>query len=284
MFRPHVILEGMDSLPTLPEAVTKLSELVKNELATAEEFEQAVLLDPVLTANMIRASNAINTNTNEPITSVRQAVEKIGMQRLFEVAVGSSLRRTLPARIPGYGITAQKFWIHCIAAATIAETLAKKLKLPSADQAFTAGMLHDIGQLAIGDFLAETMPEANWWTFDSPEKERNLLGSNHCDVGSEIARRWNLPQIVIDSCRWHHELTEIPEKCDTDMITVMHASDALAYMTGFPGVGYVGEVLHKLAPERLGISAQELYEIAKSVKHIIGQNAIATGMGKSLEG
>jgi putative nucleotidyltransferase with HDIG domain len=283
MFRPRDILDGINSLPTLPEAVTKLSELVKNEHATAEEFEQAVLLDPVLTVNMIRASNTINPGSSEPITTVREAVELIGMQRLFEVAVGSSLRRTLPARIPGYGITAQKFWIHCIAAATIADALAKKLDLPSADTAFTSGMLHDIGQLVIGDFLAVTMPEANWWTFDSPEKERKLLGSNHCDVGSEIALRWNLPKIVIDSCRWHHELPEIPDNCDADMIIVMHAADALAYMTGFPGVGYVGEELHELAPSRLGISAEELLDIAKSVKHIIGKNAIATGMGKQVE-
>jgi putative nucleotidyltransferase with HDIG domain len=282
MFRPHVILEGIDSLPTLPEAVNRLSILVKDDKTTAGEFEQAVLLDPVLTANMIRAANAINTAGTEPITTVSQAVERIGMQRLFEVAVGSSLRRTLPARIPGYGITAQKFWIHCIAAATIAETLAKKLELPSADTAFTTGLLHDIGQLVIGNFLAETMPEANWWTFDSPAKERNLLGCNHCDVGSEIALRWKLPEAVIDSCRWHHELPEVPENCNIDMVTVMHASDALAYMIGFPGVGYVGEVLHKLAPARLGISAQELYVIAKSVRHIIGQNAVATGMGSSL--
>jgi putative nucleotidyltransferase with HDIG domain len=284
MFPTHVILEGVDALPTLPEAVIKLTELVKDEHATAADFEQAVKHDAVLTANLIHAANSVFKSGSEPITSLSDAIELIGLQHLVEVAVGSSLRRTLPVRLPGYGISSAKFWIHCTAVATIAETLAHRINLPSSEMAYTAGLMHDIGQLVIGNFLAEAMPESNWWTFNTPAEERNLIGSNHCDVGKEIAIRWNLPPLIADTCRWHHELTKAPENIDTGLNAVIHASDALAFMLGFRGVGYIGgEALDQSAPARLGLTEKELLELAKSVKHAIGQNAIASGMGASLD-
>lgn len=279
MFPAHVMLEGIEALPVLPEAVARLSSVINDPEAGIDDFEQAVLLDPVLTACTLQAANSLNPDAASPIATVREAAERIGMRRLYDVAVGSSIRRTLPQRIPGYGITAQKFWIHCIAVATIADLLARKLELKNTEMAFTAGLLHDIGQLVIGNFLAHAMPAANWWTFDTPAKERSLLGCNHCDVGYEVAVKWNLPDSIRDACRWHHEMTKAADDLDTDMITIINAADALAYMIGFPGVGYVGEVLDKEAPARLGLGTKELYQLAVSVKKTIGQNAVATGMG-----
>lgn len=283
MFPAHVLLEGIDFLPVLPEALTRLSAIVKDSSASTADFVQATLLDAVLTACMLHAANSLASDGADPIISVEQAVEQFGMQRLFDAAVGSTIRRSLPARIPGYGISAEKYWIHSIAVATISDLLAKKLDLPNADMAFTAGLLHDIGQIIIGNFLGHAMPDANWWTFDTPTKERSLLGCNHCDVGYEIAVKWNLPKTIQDCCRWHHELTKASEDLDTNMITVINAADALAYMIGFPGVGYVGEVLDKETPARLGFSTKELYQLANEVKQTIGKNAAASGMTAPLD-
>lgn len=280
MFPAHVILGAIDSLPTLPEAVARLSGLVARNDATAHDFEQAVKHDPILTTNLIRAANSGEFSRAEPVSSLRASIERVGMQRLVEVAVGSSFRRSLPTRIPGYGITAQKFWIHCIAVATIAENLAERLQLLSADMAFTCGLLHDIGQLGIGGFFAEMMPESDWWTFDTPEKERTLLGCNHCDIGHGLAVKWDLPVVIRDVCRWHHELPKTPKDVDVDLVTVIHAADALSFMIGFGGVGYYGEVLDELGPVRMGIGEQELLELAKSLRHAIGQNALAIGCRK----
>jgi putative nucleotidyltransferase with HDIG domain len=278
MFPAHVMLEGIDFLPVLPEALTRLSAIVKDSCTSTDDFVQTTRLDAVLTACMLHAANSLSTDGADPITSVEQAVEQFGMQRLFDAAVGSTIRRSLPARIPGYGISAEKYWIHSIAVATIADLLARKLDLKNADMAFTAGLLHDIGQIVIGNFLGHAMPAANWWTFDTPAKERSLLGCNHCDVGYEIAVKWNLPKVIQDCCRWHHELTKASDDLDTNMITVINAADALAYMIGFPGVGYVGEVLDKETPAKLGINTKDLYQMASDVKQSIRQNAIASGL------
>jgi hypothetical protein len=70
---------------------------------------------------------------------------------------------------------------------------------------------------------------------------------------------------------------------DKGLNAVIHAADALAYTLGFKGVGYSGEVLDELAPPLLGLSELELLELAKTARRSIGQNAIASGMGASLE-
>ena len=127
------------------------------------------------------------------------------------------------------------------------------------------------------------MPESDWWTFGTPAEERALLSCNHCDVGKAVAERWKLPQAVVDTCRWHHELEQAPESIDTPLNTVIHAADALAYVIGFNGVGYPGEVLDALAPARLGLSEDELIDLAKDARQEIGRNAIASGMGSSLD-
>jgi hypothetical protein len=103
------------------------------------------------------------------------------------------------------------------------------------------------------------------------------LGCNHCDIGHGLATKWDLPVEARDVCRWHHELPKAPQDADLDLITVIHAADALSFMTGFGGVGYFGEVLDELATERMGIDEQELLELAKGLRHTIGQNALAIG-------
>lgn len=280
MFPAYVLLEGVDALPTLPASVTGLSVLINDKLATADDFVQAVKCDPVLATNLFHAANGIHGKDLQPAATIREAIERVGRQQLFDAAIGNSLQRTLPAKIPGYGTPTWKYWIHSIAAAVIAEMLAKRSGLADPEAAYTAGLLHDVGQLVIGEFLAVTMPAANWWTFDTPEKERSLLGSNHCDVGRELAEKWMLPAAVRDTCRWHHELSKVPTDVDKYFITVLHAADALAYMIGYPGVGYVGEVLDQRAPERLGMSTEKLYERALALKPGIEELAAAAGMGE----
>jgi putative nucleotidyltransferase with HDIG domain len=274
MFPAHIMLEGIETLPLFPGALNRLSDIVNSTNGSVYDFEQAALLDPVFTARLLHSINTLSPLN----TSVKEAAEEFGLQRLFDAAVGTTIRRPFPLRIHGYGITAQKFWVHCIAVATIAEFLARRVGFKDAHMAFTAGLLHDIGQFVIANFLTQVMPTATWWTFDTPDKERSLLGCNHCDVGYEVAVKWNLPETIRDCCRWHHEPNKATDDLDSEMLTIINAADELAYMIGFPGVGYAADVLDKDTPARLGFGTNELYELAETVKQVIAKSAIAAGI------
>jgi putative nucleotidyltransferase with HDIG domain len=279
MIPAYVIVEGIESLPTLPEAVARLTVLMQDDKSTAADFERAVRSDPVTTANLLRAANSVFYQGIEPTTSVSQAVARIGLLRVFEVAIGSSFRRTLPARIPGYGLTAPAFWLHCTATAVYAEALVRELNLPCGEMAFTAGLLHDVGKLVIGGFLAEMMPESNWWTFGTAAEERKMLGSNHCDVGKEIAIRWNLPLSVVHACRWHHEPGAMPDDVDSDLMAVVNAADYLSCKAGFSGGTGEGESCDSFILERLGLTPDRSSALADMFREeVLEMNKITSGM------
>jgi putative nucleotidyltransferase with HDIG domain len=273
MFPAYVILEGIEALPTLPEVVTLLATQLRDECASAADIEQTVRVDPAITANLIRTANSVYYSGLAPISSTRDAISRIGFQRVYEVAIGSSLKRAIPKRIPGYGISGPKFWHHCIATACIAEALANEVKPDSSDMAFTAGLLHDVGQLVIGNFLDEMMPESNWWTFGTNADERRTLGCNHNDVGHEIAAKWNLPQAVRQTCRWHHEFEFAPKDSDLSLIAIVQLANSFAYISGFDGGSCMGEVFNPESQQYLGLTMKQLIEISKELKPAINEMA-----------
>lgn len=278
MIPAYVIVEGIEALPTLPEAVARLTMLLQNEQASISDFEQAVRSDPAVTANLLRAANTVFYQAVEPITGVGQAVARIGLKRVFEVAIGTSFRRALPARIYGYGIDAPAFWLHCTATAVFAEALGRKCGLPSTDIAFTAGLLHDVGKLVVGRFLEELTPESNWWAFGTAAAERELLGSNHCEVGYEIATRWRLPLPIAQACRWHHDPVTGVDGVDTDLTAAVHIADHLAYLAGFPGSGGKGEAVVPQALLRLKLTQEQLEGLAEKHKEEILRMGQATSL------
>lgn len=273
MFPAYVILEGIEGLPTLPEVVILLSNVLRDEYSSATDIEQAVRIDPAITANLMRAANSVHFSGYQPTTSIHEAIARIGLKRVYEVAIGSTLKRAIPKRIPGYGLSGQKFWLHCIASACIAEAFAKEIKIASSDMAFTAGLLHDVGQLVIGTFLDEMMPESNWWTFGTHRDERNTLGCNHNDVGHEIAIKWNLPPVIQQTCRWHHDFDSVPKNCDLDLIAVVHLANSFAYISGFDGGSCMGEVFDSEAQQHLGIPMKQLMEMTMNLKPDINELA-----------
>lgn len=266
MLSAKAIAEGIDALPTLPEAVARLTILLQNERSTIDDFERAVHSDPAVTANLLRAANSVFYHSDEPITTAGDAIRRIGLDRVCEVAVAASYRRALPARISGYGINAAEFWMHSAATAVFAEALSKKMLLPSSAIAFTAGLLHDVGKLVVGGFIALLTPESNWWEFGTAQEERKLLGSNHCDVGQEIAFKWNLPIQIGHACRWHHEPHETDGWDIADLAAVVHGADYLAYRAGFPGSGGSGEALDPHVQQRLQLTPETAECLATGLK------------------
>ncbi len=269
MIPAYVLVEGIQALPSLPEAVARLTPLLRDERATAERFEQAVRSDPAITANLLKAANSAYYSRNAPISTVRDAVARIGLRRVYEVAVSTSFRQTLPRRLPGYGLDGSDFWLHCAATALFAEALALRGNFRCADIAYLAGLLHDAGKLIIGGFLAVEVPEANWWTFGTDGGERQLLGSSHCDVGGEIARKWNLPPQVEQACRWHHEPGRASTEEEVELASVVHAANALAYRAGFPGGSSDGQDLDPAVALRLGLTPESLDQFIEARKEEI---------------
>jgi putative nucleotidyltransferase with HDIG domain len=144
------------------------------------------------------------------VISIEQAAILLGTERLRSLALTSSLVDYAGFGLPRDQVT--NYWRHCFLAALLCERLAKAVEYSEKEQAYIAGLLHDIGQvpqwmLAVEEkTIYKTAPPANWT--DNTSIERDHFGMDHCEIGSSMALSWNFMPSFIDVLGYHHEPEE----------------------------------------------------------------------------
>jgi putative nucleotidyltransferase with HDIG domain len=261
------VLRCATGLPTLSGVVAKLSRLKDDEKAKASDFERIVTPDPALTANLLRLANSPFFGARRQIQSVRQAIALLGIERVFEVAVSASFSQVLPERIPGFNISARDFFKHSFAVGAMAEQLAKQCEVKTEELIFTAGLLHDIGKLAIGALLLEHAAAllAEIKADDVPfiDSEQQLVGTNHTEVGELMVETWDLPNSIGLAARWHHHPDALENAEGRQLAYIVHIADCLSHMMGFGvDVGELKRELNSHSMKRLKLKVGELESVA----------------------
>lgn len=270
MISKEKILKKIDSLPTLPTAVAQLSRLIASPTASAKDFEAVIKPDPSLTANLLRLANSAYFGLRREVTSVKQAITLLGNKRVFEIAASAGFSKIIPVNLPGYRIQSADFWLHSIAVAVLSERLASELRVKAPGLLFTAGLLHDLGKLAIGSFLEEEESALldrlsnEDVAFSTAEKE--LLGTDHCEVGAELGQQWDLPDAVIWTARWHHQPADAGD-VDSILVDLVHLADAMAHMFGYGAdVGGLSRTVDKEVASRLGFDVHSIEAVSSETE------------------
>lgn len=261
-------VERIKKLPTLSVTTGRLATLIKDETSGAADFEKVIRPDLALTANLLRMANSAYFGLRCRAESVRQAITLLGLKRVFEAAASAAFAPVIPRQLPGYEMDAASFWLHGAAVAVLAERLAVELRCGTPDLLFTSGLLHDVGKLVVGAFVAEERGTIlrrvrEGQTFIGAEKE--VLGLTHAELGARVAEAWNLPPAVAWAARWHHEPAAAPPEVDRNLVALVHAADALAHQLGFGADA--GELAREVDPEagvRLGLKARRLEVVASA--------------------
>jgi putative nucleotidyltransferase with HDIG domain len=252
------------AFPSMPGAALKLLNLADAPGATVQQIEDALRQDPGLTANLLKLANSAYFGIPSKIGSVRQAVMLLGLKRVVQMVVAACASAVIDRGVPGYDLPAGELWRHSLAVSVAAKGLAAELKLPAADEIFTAGLLHDVGKLILGQFVQEDYAEiqralAQGLTFEAAEAA--VLGIDHAEIGARVLAQWSLPENIVHAVRWHHA----PEKFGSMdiMLDVVHVANMLCLMIGI-GVGREG-LLHEPSPvvtRRLGLEPPHLEKVA----------------------
>ena len=266
MIAPEAVFARIEALPTLSTAAVRVAQLARDERSSAADFERVIRPDPGLTANLLRLVNSAYFGLRCRAESVRQAVALLGVRRVSEVAAMAALAPVLPARLPGYGVDAAAFWMHSVATAVLAERTAVELGVHRPDLTFTAGLLHDIGKLAICGFVSDRSDEIFARVHDGMpfvQAEREVLGVDHCEVGAAVAKAWGLSPGIAQAAQHHHDPGEAPATADRTLVDLVHIADALSHSIGFGAdAGELARVIDAGAEERLGVKARLLERAA----------------------
>ncbi len=229
---PTEIINKVKNLPPVSQAALKLVNLLEQESISNEEIEKVIKCDNILTAKLLRACNSPYFGLAEPVSSVDQAVLTLGHQQILHIVLTLAFGNTMVVPLPEYAAEAATIWQHSLIAASASEIVAAEaydLEVESA-VAFTVGMLHDIGKLAMSQALTpEQKTEIE--TRITNEKisrsaaEKLVLGTDHSEVGAALLQSWRLPANVIEAVANHHCPPLDPPK----LSAVTHVANYIAH-------------------------------------------------------
>jgi putative nucleotidyltransferase with HDIG domain len=260
---PKVTLEAVVSrhqdLPTMLLTALEVVREASLDSATTQTVGDRLARDVALTARVLRLANSPYYGLARKVVQPQEAVRVLGMRAIRNLCLVASTYAWMSSTLPGYSDDPKSLWQHSFATAIAAKVLAEGTGVVSADEAFSAGLLHHIGRIALGSMqegkaarpvigLGDEMP------FD--EFERRELGFDHAEAGFALARAWNLPNVLGEAIRYHHR-PSVPEQ-PVPLADVVHVADALCRMLGLglctEGLRYE---LDEAAVSRLSISAED---------------------------
>src|SRR3984957_2189294 len=141
-------IKKVSALATLPEVTARIIKTVEDPKSSAGQLHKIVSHDPALVTRILKVVNSAFYGLPGQIASVERAIVLLGLNGVKNLAVAASLGQLFGGVKLSGPFTAQDLWTHCIAVGITSRELASHLKLPIADEAFLAGMIHDVGLLA----------------------------------------------------------------------------------------------------------------------------------------
>ena len=221
---------AIKSLPPFPAVALQLMSLLDDDEAPMKQVVTLLRIDPALSAEILRVSNSALYGLSRRIDNVSHAVVVLGTESVKRLALTVALGRFSQRFLNDKAL--RVCWDHSVACALVGERLAEHTS-GSQDRAYTAGLLLDVGRLALlSCYPAEygnLIEVARENDFDQLECERQMFDIDHCAAGEWLGRHWNLPNDLVEAIATHH--TRQPDDSSTPSIAA--AADRIADTLGF---------------------------------------------------
>jgi len=225
------VISGLGALPTPPDLYLRLAKELSSPLSTLDSIAAIVKEDPGLTVKLLQIVNSAAFGISRKISNVPEAVQLIGTQILraimltvqaFKFYEETSMR----------SVSLTQLWNHSLRTAIAAERLARFEKLPPqwCEEAFVAGLLHDIGKLVLAANADEEyemiFKKSRAENIPLDQLEKEMFGATHAQIGAYLLGLWGIPENIINTVELHHNLSE-----DTagrfSAVTALHLAQCL---------------------------------------------------------
>ncbi|MCP4581752.1 MAG: HDOD domain-containing protein [candidate division Zixibacteria bacterium] len=228
-----LIVNRIHNLPTPPMVFTQVNKVLQDPKTSAYEIGAIISEDPALSAKILKLTNSSFYGLPRTITSVKQAIIILGLDVVRSLVLSASVFETFSKSKAIDKNFLDSFWRHSLSVAFMARIISRTKNFPSlleAEEAFSAGLLHDIGKLVIFTHLPEEFKQVKLAVEENPDRlicqiEEEVLGFDHAMVGSFLAQKWNLPGELGNAIKYHHS----PEDDESESITtlIIHLSNYL---------------------------------------------------------
>lgn len=207
------LISETNNLISFPAVVSQFNDAVNSENTTLEKLGAILQLDPVLTAKLLQLANSAYFGTSVPAETAKDAIFRLGVKHTRDL-VYSICAKSAFDNISNELVSNEDFWKHSLLCALSAQTIAKSIKMHSADTLFTAGLLHDIGDLVLFKLEPEKSTKAlelNIELYDGLDQstaELSVFNFDHAELGAKLAIHWSLPEVLQVCIANHHKPSE----------------------------------------------------------------------------
>jgi putative nucleotidyltransferase with HDIG domain len=205
--RIRTIVGRTTELKPLKAVAAKAIALAEDERSATMDLASVISADAVLTAKLLKLSNSAYYGYARRISTVREAIILLGTRTVRSVAIATGIMDALEIQEPP-GFSRDLFWAHSVTVGLVAEAIARSTRVARPEDAFTAGVLHDVGKLAMmlvePQLFAKTVDMVNAEGQSFREAELHTFGLTHEAVGARLAQSWKFPDLLVEGIRGHH--------------------------------------------------------------------------------
>ncbi|MEE4354588.1 MAG: HDOD domain-containing protein [Desulfatiglans sp.] len=216
-------------LPPMPQVVVKARQIVSDESSGLKDLATAIASDQAITVRALKLANSAFYGLKQRVTSIGHASVLLGGEVLREIIIMAGTQGLLPDKLKGYELESGALWSHSLAVAIGSRLLAESRYPELSNDAFTAGLIHDVGKVMLDEHVLERKDEIEELLKDGKtsflKAEKEVFGFDHAEIGSEVINIWGLPKALSSAITYHHD----PSNSDEDRLAfLVHLADFIA--------------------------------------------------------
>jgi len=237
----QTLLDKFNTIKTLPHVAIRLTKLISDENSTMQDFEKMIKMDPTLVLRLLRVVNSSYYALRQKVDSISRAVVIIGMNNLRNMIVTETLKDIFKESQGQGAFSRNRLWLHCAAVSICSQMISERIFGQNGENAFLCGILHDIGMIVEDQTAHDLFNHAcKAYAQDSGtiiDHEKEIIGTDHCEVGYLLAKDWKLPLEVREGIKQHHKaLKEVSPSSITGIIQISEYIVSKLNYTAIPGM------------------------------------------------
>ncbi|TSA06426.1 MAG: HDOD domain-containing protein [Deltaproteobacteria bacterium] len=268
-----LISEQIEQLPPFPMVINQVLSMIEDPNATLADLAKVILNDPSLTGNILRATNSAYYGFPGKISTVSHAVSLLGLNEVKNLALSLPINDAFFTKNRSFGLDQTDLWVHSLSVGFCVRKIGERVGYPLLEEAFVAGLLHDIGKNLLNDVFPERFDQALHRAEEQQRSlvdiEQELLTISHATIGSWLAQHWKLPDTLTTAIQNHHQplATISDEDTGIRLEAIIFLADFLAK---FLSLGFSGDrYLPRIRPEifkHLAITSEDVIFMAEGVR------------------
>src|SRR3954468_1260336 len=210
-------INAISHIATLPEITLKIIELVDNPRSTAQDLNKLISNDPALVSRILKVVNSAFYGLPGQIGSINRAIVLLGLNAVKNIVIAASLTKLFRGGRVSPHFSAKDLWSHSIAVGVMSKMIVGRLHNALPDEAFLAGLIHDLGILvelqAFREPLVEIAERATKEEIKYVELENQILGIDHQALGAALTLKWKFPRSFQYVTGHHHQPLALAPEC-----------------------------------------------------------------------